>query len=151
MKKLILLLTIVLVGFSLSSCTNKPVNELISLEKDYDNLQNFELTITTEKETYSADDEVITYYYENQTDKELIFGIDYEYLHKYDNGEWKMVSFKDENKIVDALAFGIPAHSQHKGKLNLEKDFYTPLEEGEYRIVIDDGYFVFISNVFTIK
>lgn len=149
MKKFILALTMFLVMCILIGCGKN--NELIKIEKNYGDMHTYEVSITTEKNVYSVDDSVIKYFIHNPTSKEQPYIFDYTYLQKFDDGEWKILAFKDEEKYFYDLGGSIPPGATLERKMKLDEEFYLPLDEGLYRIAKDDGFGVMISNEFEIK
>ena len=126
-------------------------NELIKIEKNYDDMYTYEVSITTEKNIYSVDDTVIKYFIHNPTLEEQPYIYDYTYLQKFDDGEWKILAFKDEEKYFYDLGGSISAGATLERNMKLEEEFYLPLDKGLYRIAKDDGFSVMISNEFEIK
>ena len=126
-------------------------NELIKIEKNYEDLYTYEVTITTEKSVYSIEDTVIKYFIHNPTSEEQPFIWDYTYLQKFDDGEWKIVAFKNEQEYFYDLGGGILPNATLEREMELDKEFYLPLDEGLYRLVKGDGSSVMVSNEFEIK
>lgn len=68
------------------------------------------------------------------------------------DGEWYTVEFNSEDYGFTDILFSLPAHEQTEEELHLENAFNLPLDEGEYRIVLEgDGNSATISNTFTVK
>lgn len=138
---------IVILLLIVSGCGEK--NKLSSLEKDY--LKSSDLIVTTEKTEYSKEDTVIEYTISNVSPFESGYG-EYVYLNKLKDGEWYVVEFNSEDYVFCDIAWMLESQASSSRELNLANGFNLPLEDGEYRILIELGdNTAAISNTFTVK
>lgn len=151
MRKFILIFIVLLILYNLCGCAEKEKNKLVEIEKNYEELQTLELTMTTEKTVYSTEDTVIKYFTHNPTQEEQLGIFEPIFLQKFDDGEWKIVANKDEEKIIHEVGFSLLPGATHEEKMELDEEFYMPLEKGLYRIVKVDTYSIIMSNEFEIK
>ena len=87
-----------------------------------------------EKNQYPSDVSKINVSWENETDKELIFG-DMFYIQKLDGEEWKTI----EVKVTDlSIGYRVAPYSEVKHSYNM-RVYSNKLEKGTYRIATDFG------------
>lgn len=124
-------------------------NKLSPIDKQYTEADTLE--IKTKKTEYSKDVKVIRYIIKNNSEFKASYGT-YVYLNMLKDGEWYTVEFNSEDYGFTDILFSLPAHEQTEEELHLENAFNLPLDEGEYRIVLEgDGNSATISNTFTVK
>ena len=144
MKKLsIIFVAIILV--TLTACSaNK--NKLFDITREitaYDSV-----IILTEKENYSFEDTVIRYTITNTSDEDAWINDDdacFE-LHKLVDGKWKLVGTKVDHSWTEA-ALLLPPKESVTREIKLEDYYYLPLEEGVYRIVVEN----IVSDTFEVS
>lgn len=88
------------------------------------------ITITSEKSTYSTDVEKIVCKLTNNTDEKLTYGEDYK-LFKSENGNFTEVSPKNDG--VQDIAYILEPNSTNDVTYNIASK-YGSLETGEYKI-----------------
>ncbi|MCL2061687.1 MAG: hypothetical protein FWH03_03580 [Firmicutes bacterium] len=88
------------------------------------------VTMTTESLTYPRDVEVITVIWENNTDKNLLFG-DYYHLERQSNNKWQTV--KSKNTDFNDIGYDLAPHSAHSHSYPI-KFGYSNLKAGKYRL-----------------
>ncbi|MBR5473373.1 MAG: membrane lipoprotein lipid attachment site-containing protein [Clostridia bacterium] len=143
MKKLSIIF-IAIILFTLTACSaNK--NKLYDITREitaYDSV-----IILPEKENYSSEDTVIRYTITNISDEDAWINDDdacFE-LHKLVDGKWKLVGTKVDHSWTEAALLLPPKESETR-EIKLE-DYYLPLEEGIYRIVVGN----IVSNTFKVS
>ena len=97
-----------------------------------DSTQN-NITMTTEKSTYSTDVEKIVCKLTNNTDEKLTYGEDYK-LFKSENGNFTKVSPKNDS--VEDIAYILEPNETDDVTYNVAYK-YGSLEAGEYKISIN--------------
>ena len=144
MKKVLPFLLILCVLIGLTSCLQNK-NKLYDI--NYQTYAPVGLEFVTEKEKYSKEDTVIRYSVTNITDEERSIAGDDDCftLEKLVDGKWMRVGTKIDH-AWNALALILPPNQTEKREIDLQKYFNLPLEEGEYRIVMEYMY----SNSFIV-
>lgn len=136
---------VVTILFTLSACSVHK-NKLYDIEREIHTYEG--VKCVTEKEKYSVDDTVIRYSVTNVSNEESGMNSDsncFE-LHKLVDGKWKCVGTKKDHVWTDAVLILMPNQVETR-EINLDEYFNLPLEEGEYRIVVEN----IISNTFEIS
>ena len=133
MKKILVILLSVFLVFTLVGC-NK--TNLYDLEEEFVTAESRGLSFNAEKEIYTAEDTVINYTIQNNTDEMQPVGNNNHWLHYKTEDGWKRVnrSYKNKKKYAITLKNTVilPAGSG-TFKINLSR-YKLPLEKGEYRI-----------------
>lgn len=144
MKKILAVLLVLCVLLGFSACMQKK-NKLFEIK--YQTYAPVGVEFVTEKEKYSTKDTVIRYSVTNITDKEQAIAGDENCftLEKLVDGEWMWVGTKIDHGW-NALAMILPPGQTETREIDLNEYFHLPLEEGEYRIVMEGMY----SNSFTV-
>lgn len=134
-KTLVVLLTVFLV-FSLVGCNN---TKLYDLEEEYVTADTRGLSFKAEKEKYTAEDTVINYTIQNNTEEiQQIGNNDHSLHYKTDDG-WKEVGRKTKklkkNVKYKKTLNNVVILPQESGTFTFNLGGYElPLEKGEYRI-----------------
>lgn len=144
LKKIILILTIVILIFCLCGC--KTEKELLTIEGNTIQ-ENPNYILKTEKEVYSSDIEVINYSLLYTGEGEGGCSFSYVELHKFDNGEWKMVPYREDGVVFIDLALILEPGKTVERKVDLKEYYDLPLSKGKYQLKVD---FV-ISNTFFVE
>ena len=147
MKKILVILLSVFLVFTLVGC-NK--TNFYDLEEEYVTAESRGLSFKAEKEIYTAEDTVINYTIQNNTDEMQPVGNNDHWLHYKTEDGWKRVnrSYKNKKNVKYAITLEntviLPGGSG-TFKINLSR-YKLPLEKGEYRIerygMVSESFFV---------
>ena len=122
---------------SIVGISEEDKREIWSVEETrYKNVDDLEgVTLKTSKDSYDNNVDEICFIFENDTDKEYIFGEHFQ-LEKLKDGKWYQLLPNEQDRLWTLIGYPLKANSIREGTLNLGELYGNGnLEDGRYRIV----------------
>lgn len=120
----LLVLSILIVGCSTSSIGEEsPHGEQVNLQED--------ITITLDKETYSAEGNILELTTRNESDEKISFGVPFS-IEMREGDDWYIVEPNEEVSFI-MIAYILEPDGEFTDEISLS--FYEALKPGQYRLI----------------